>query len=86
MRAYRVVQALEEAGLQLRDEGLEAQARLLDEAAQGRKDGGLYLPREAVADDANQRACAPPICTLSGPAVGRVGGISWHTAMAFIQG
>lgn len=52
----RVCQALEEGRLELRHEGLEGRPALPDDEAQRLQNGGLDLPREAVADDANQRA------------------------------
>ena len=51
------MQTLQEAGLQLRHEGLEAQARLVDQTAQRCQDGCLDLPRKPVSNDPDQRPC-----------------------------
>ncbi len=51
------MEALQEAGLQLRHEGFEGQAGLGDEPAQRDQDGRLDLPHPSVADDPDQRPC-----------------------------
>ena len=55
-RLRRVGERLDEGGLELRDERLEEDGALLDEQPQRVQDRRLDAPREAVADDADQRA------------------------------
>ncbi len=52
---HRVGEALEEGGLQLRQEGLERGAGLAQQRLQRAQDGRFDARRKAVADDANQR-------------------------------
>ena len=54
-QSYRVIEALEEGGLQLRHKGLEAWPCLLYEQPQGDQDGGLDGAGETITNDTDER-------------------------------
>ena len=81
----RVVEAFEEGGLQLGQEGLEPGARALHQQPQRGQDRGLEGGGEAVADDADERACAVGrgLCVCGfGESFGWLG-FSWRVLMGF---